>query len=236
MDKSPGKYNDLTKPKTLLESINCAMHVKYHYALALSALVLGLFLRLSAVEFVLFALAVVILLFAEMVNTAIEETVNLVEERHHIIAKNAKDVSAGAVLISSVGVGIVAFVILFKYIDESATMVLTEARDYAGYLAGIALLIVLISVVATKAVLGRGRPFYGGMPSGHSAVAFSLWTLVSLITLEPIVVILTFIMALMVSQSRLIGGIHTRLEVFLGALLGTGLTLLIFKIFSATLK
>jgi membrane-associated phospholipid phosphatase len=43
-------------------------------------------------------------------------------------------------------------------------------------------------------------------------------------------------MALMVSQSRLIGGIHTRLEVFLGALLGTGLTLLIFKIFSATLK
>jgi diacylglycerol kinase (ATP) len=247
MDKSQERSSEDKKPKSFLESLNCAIegiiyafktqrHVRYHYAIALSALVLSLFLKLSTVEFVLFALAVVILLFAEMVNTAIEETVNLVEERHHIIAKNAKDVSAGAVLISSVGVGIVAFVILFNYIDEPVTRAITEVRDYSGYLAGISLLIVLISVVATKAVLGRGRPFYGGMPSGHSAVAFSLWTAVSLITLEPIVVILTFIMALMVSQSRLIGGIHTRLEVFLGALLGSGLTLLIFKIFSATLK
>jgi diacylglycerol kinase (ATP) len=251
MTKDPKKPDDrpdeMVKPKNWLESLNCAIegiiyafktqrHMKYHCAIAVAALVLSLFLRITSIEFVVFAMAVIILLFAEMVNTAIEETVNLVEEKHHIIARNAKDVSAGAVLISSVGVAIMVYVIFFKYIDEPAAGALTEARDYAVHLAVIALLIVLICVVASKAVLARGRPFHGGMPSGHSAVAFSLWTAVSLITLEPIIVILTFVMALMVSHSRLIGGIHTRLEVFLGALLGTGLTLLIFKIFSATLK
>jgi diacylglycerol kinase (ATP) len=237
----------LEKPKTWLEKLNCAIegiiyafktqrHVRYHYAIAIAALLLSLFLRLTAVEFVLFAMAVIILLFAEMINTAIEEAVNLIEERHHIIAKNAKDVSAGAVLIASVGVAIMAYLIFFKYIDEPMGKAFEGVRDYAGHLAVISLLIVLISVVAAKAVVGKGRPLHGGMPSGHTAVAFSLWTAVSLLTLEPIVVIMTFIMALMVSQSRLLGGIHTKFEVFLGALLGTGLTLVMFKIFSATIK
>jgi membrane-associated phospholipid phosphatase len=40
----------------------------------------------------------------------------------------------------------------------------------------------------------------------------------------------------MVSHSRLLGGIHTRLEVFLGGLLGVGLTLLVFRIFFLTPK
>ncbi len=241
------KPRKVEKPKNWLEALNCAIegiiyafktqrHMRYHYVLALGALLLSLFFKLTAVEFVLFAMAVIILLFAEMVNTAIEETVNLVEEKHHIKAKNAKDVSAGAVLIASIAVAIMVYLIFFKYIDEPMTHAFEGVRGYAGHLAVIALLVVLISVVATKALVGKGRPLHGGMPSGHAAVAFSLWTAVSLITLEPVVIILTFVLALMVSQSRLLGGVHTRLEVFMGAVLGTGLTLLIYKIFSATVR
>ncbi len=241
------KSPDLKKPKTWLEALNCAIegiiyafktqrHVRYHFAIALGALLLTLFFRLTAVEFVLFAMAVIILLFAEMVNTAIEETVNLVEERHHITAKNAKDVSAGAVLIASVILAIMVYFIFFKYIDEPLANAFGGVRQYAGHLAVISLLVVLISVVATKAKLGKGLPLHGGMPSGHAAVAFSLWTAVSLITMEPIIIVLTFAMALMVCQSRLLGGIHTKLEVFLGAILGSALTLLIYKIFSTTVK
>jgi len=74
------------------------------------------------------------------------------------------------------------------------------------------------------------------MPSGHAAVAFSIFTSISLLSLDPLVVMLSFALAVMVSHSRLLGGIHTRLEIFLGGLLGFGLTFFVFRIFFLTLK
>jgi len=238
---------EVKKPKNWFESLNYAIegviyafktqrHVRYHYIIAAGALFLSLFLELPVIEFVLFAMAVIILLFAEMMNTAIEETVNLVEDKHHMIAKNAKDVSAGAVLIASIGVVIMAYMIFTKYIYEPMGLVLREAKTFSGHIAVISLLLVLIAVVTLKALAGKGRPLHGGMPSGHSAVAFSLATSISLISLDPFVVILSAVLAVMVSHSRLVGGIHTRVEVFLGGLLGFGLTLLIFRVFFLTLK
>lgn len=238
---------EIKKPKNWFESLNFAIegviyafktqrHVRYHYIIAAAALFLSLFLELPVIEFVLFAMAVIILLFAEMMNTAIEETVNLVEDKHHMIAKNAKDVSAGAVLIASIGVGIMSYMIFTKYIYEPMGLLLRDARTFSGHIAVISLLLVLIAVVTLKALAGKGRPLHGGMPSGHSAVAFSLATSISLISLDPFVVILSAVLAVMVSHSRLVGGIHTRVEVFLGGLLGLGLTLLIFRVFFLTLK
>jgi diacylglycerol kinase (ATP) len=238
---------EVRKPKNWFESLNYAIegviyafktqrHVRYHYIIAAGALFLSLFLELPVLEFVLFAMAVIILLFAEMINTAIEETVNLVEDKHHMIAKNAKDVSAGAVLIASIGVAIMSYMIFTKYIYEPMGLALREATAFSGHIAVISLLLVLIAVVTLKALAGKGRPLHGGMPSGHSAVAFSLATSVSLISLDPFVVILTAALAVMVSHSRLVGGIHTRLEVLLGGLLGFGLTLLVFRVFFITLK
>ena len=238
---------EVKKPKNWFESLNYAIegviyafktqrHVRYHYIIAAGALFLSLFLELPVIEFVLFAMAVIILLFAEMMNTAIEETVNLVENKHNMIAKNAKDVSAGAVLIASIGVVIMAYMIFTKYVYEPMGLVLREAKTFSGHIAVISLLLVLIAVVTLKALAGKGRPLHGGMPSGHSAVAFSLSTSISLISLDPFVVILSAVLAVMVSHSRLVGGIHTRVEVFLGGLLGFGLTLLIFRVFFLTLK
>lgn len=234
---------EVTRPKNWLESLNCAIegviyafktqrYIKYHYAIAVAALLLSLILDLTTTEFVLFSLSIVILLFAEMFNTAIETTVDLLEEKYHELARAAKDVSAGAVLISSIGVFIMGYIVFSKYLYEPMGIALRMAKAMAGHLAIIALLLVLIIVVISKAYLGRGRPLHGGMPSGHSAVAFSLWTSVTLLTMDPLVALLTLLMAVMVSHSRLLGGIHTTKEVSLGALLGTGITFLVFYIFS----
>ncbi len=244
MEKSP---EAVKKSKSWFESLNYAIegviyafktqrHIRYHYVIAAGALFLSLFLELPMVEFVLFAISILILLFAEMLNTAIEEAVNLIEERHHLLAKNAKDVSAGAVLIAAIGVAITVYMIFSKYLSDPMGLALREARMFSGHIAVIALLLVLIAVVTLKAKAGKGHPLHGGMPSGHSAVAFSLFTSISLLTLNPLVSILAFAMAVMVSHSRLIMGIHTRIEVIIGGLLGFGLTLLVFRIFFMTLK
>jgi len=236
------KGRKVIKPKGWLGSLNCAIegviyafktqkHIKLHYLIAVSALVLSLILRLPVMEFVLFAISIIILLFAEMLNTAIEETVNLIEDKHHVLAKNAKDVSAGAVLIASIGVAIVVYMLFTKYMARPASLGLHGIHDFSGHVAIIALLVVLIAVVVCKSLGHSGRPLHGGMPSGHAAVSFSLFTSITLLTGSPIVAILAFVMALMVSHSRLLGEIHTRLEILLGALLGTGLTLIIYRIF-----
>lgn len=239
---------ELIKPKNVFESLNCAIegviyavkhqrHIRYFFAIAAVALLLSLILNLPEIEFVLFSLSIVILLFAEMVNTAIESTVDLVcGKSYHPIAKVAKDVSAGAVLISSIGVFIMGYIIFSKYMIGPLSFGLRAGSAYTAHIAVVALLIVLIGVVASKAYFGKGSPLHGGLPSGHSAVAFSLWVSVVLLTLDPVITLLTFVMALMVSHSRLVAGIHTKFEVFLGALLGTGLTFLIFYIFSLASK
>ncbi|OGQ57903.1 MAG: hypothetical protein A3J24_07630 [Deltaproteobacteria bacterium RIFCSPLOWO2_02_FULL_53_8] len=239
---------EVVKPKNWLEALNCAIegviyafktqrHIRYHYVLATVALLLSLYLRLPVLEFVLFAMAIVILLFAEMMNTAIEEAVNLIEDKHNLFAKSAKDVAAGAVLISGFGVLIMLYMIFSKYLYGPIGSYLREAKMWTGHIAVITLLLVLIAVIFFKATVGKGKgsPLHGGMPSGHAAISFSMATAITLLTLEPMVAILAYIMAAMVSHSRLIGNIHTRFEIIMGSLLGLGLTLLIFEIFTRTL-
>ncbi len=241
---SEGK--DIKKPKNALDSLNFAIegiihafreerHMRYHFAIAGVALLLTLILRIPALEFGLFALSIVILLFAEMVNTAIEEVVNLVEEKYNIFARNAKDIAAGAVLISSFGVIIMFYIIFTRHIYDPMEKALYQASHYTGHLSLITLLLVLILVVAIKAHFGKGRPLHGGLPSGHSALAFAMGTAITLITLNLVVAILALFMAVMVSHSRLIGKIHTTFEIFVGALLGIGVTCLIFWFFSLTM-
>ena len=64
--------------------------------------------------------------------------------------------------------------------------------------------------------------------SGHSAMAFSLWVSVLFSAESIVVAILTFLMALLVAQTRVKAKIHTVHEVSFGAIIGGGITYLIF--------
>jgi diacylglycerol kinase (ATP) len=123
------------------------------------------------------------------------------------------------------------YIIFTRHIYTPMSFALREARGLAGHVGVIALLLVLIIVVVAKAMSGKGTPLHGGMPSGHAAVAFSLFTSITLLTVDPLVAIMSFALAVMVSHSRLTGGIHTRLEILIGGLLGSGLTLVMYRVF-----
>lgn len=237
-----GEGRDVVKPKNWLESLNCAIegvlygfktqkHMRYHFIIASIALMVSLILQLPILEFALFSVSIVILLFAEMMNTALEEVVNLAEQKYNVLAKHAKDASAGAVLLSAVGVVITSYMIFSKYIYESAGFALREASFFAGHIGVVSVLFVLISVVALKVKTGKGTPLHGGMPSGHAAVGFALATAITMQTLDAMIALFAYVLAAMVSHSRLIGAIHTKKEIWLGALLGLGVTLVIYAIF-----
>lgn len=230
------------KPKNWLESLNCAIegilyvaktqpHMRYHFITAIAVLLLSLFLNLSWIEFSILCLCITLVLFAEVINTAVEVTIDLISEEFHPLARIAKDVSAGAVLIAVIGSLTIGYVVLSRHIFPPAAGILKEVRHSQADLTLVSLLLVIIAVVITKAKFGKGAPLHGGMPSGHSAIAFSVWTAITLITMDPMIVSITFALAVMVSHSRMLMGIHTFWEVLAGAILGSLITLIIFQVF-----
>ena len=70
------------------------------------------------------------------------------------------------------------------------------------------------------------------MPSGHAALAFSAWVASTFITENFVVSVLTFAIAVVIGQSRIILKAHSVWEVILGSLMGALVTYLLFRIFS----
>ncbi len=231
------------KPTSWLESLNCAIegilwaarserHVRYHLVAALAVLFLALFFKVTALEFFLLVLAAVIVIFAELMNTAIEAVVDLVTDEYQELAKRAKDVAAGAVLVTSIGAMVLGYLVLSGRIFPLFNSEPTLIEEPIGTIPVGALLMVVILVVLLKSHFNHGSPLHGGMPSGHSAAAFSIATSTLLFGDSLVIGLLVLLLALLVSQSRLLMRIHSPREVFLGAILGTSVTLLTYLLFA----
>lgn len=230
------------KPTRFIDSANCAIegilytartqkHMRNHFLAALVLLIATLFLRVSALEFILLALSVSFVLFAELMNTAVEVVVDLVSPGYHPLAKIAKDTAAGAVLVAAIGTAVMGYLILSRYIFPGYKEVLGMIGTPTEMGTLVSILMVVIVVIILKARSGKGAPLQGGLPSGHAAVAFSIATSVSLNAQDPMISLLTIALAIMVSHSRLLLHIHSMREVVLGALTGTVITLAMLLLF-----
>jgi diacylglycerol kinase len=85
---------------------------RIHLAFAVFALVLGLWLGLSPIEWALIVVAIAGVFAGEMLNTVAELVVDLITLDHHPLAKQAKDVAAGAVLVASIAAAIIGLVVM----------------------------------------------------------------------------------------------------------------------------
>lgn len=216
----------------IIYSIKTQRNLKIHYAAALIVLFLSLFYNFSKIELLILLFTIVIVIVTEMVNTAIEKVVDITVSSYHPLAKIAKDVAAGAVLISAVNAVIVAYVLFFSKprVISSLTGLFSKIRETPLHVAFISLLIVLILIFIIKAYFGKGTPLRGGVISGHSALAFAITASICFITESPIIITLSLLLSLMVAQSRVEGKIHSGLQVTLGAALGVAVTLFLFSL------
>ncbi len=78
---------------------NTQPNFKIHLALSMLAVFLGLTLGISRLEWVIVILTISLGLAIELINTAIEYTIDLLTQEYHLLAKYAKDTAAGAMLI-----------------------------------------------------------------------------------------------------------------------------------------
>ncbi len=227
------------KPENWFQTLNCAVegilhavrserHVRWHVLACLAVLVLAPRFPITPSEFALLCLAAAIVLIAELSNTALEAVVDLACPEYHPLARAAKDVAAGAVLVAAFAAAAVGWVVLFPKLSSEVALALAAANERRPVALASGLFAVLVVLVLVKAVVGRGTPLHGGFPSGHATVAFAIATVLILRTEDATVAVLSVLLALMVSHSRLLRGIHTRSEVAAGAALGVTVAGLLF--------
>ncbi|SNX55249.1 diacylglycerol kinase [Thermoanaerobacterium sp. RBIITD] len=205
-------------------------NMKIHFAAAIIVLILSLFYNFSKLEMIAIMATITLVIMAEMINTAIEAVVDMMTEEYHVLAKIAKNVAAGAVLIAALNAIFVAYILFFKRINPWTNILLTRLRNSPAHVTFTALIIVMLLTIILKAHYGGGTPLRGGLPSGHSAIAFCLATASTFISKNILVSTITFIMALMVAQSRVEGHIHSTFQVAIGAVIGILITVLFFQI------
>jgi diacylglycerol kinase (ATP) len=218
----------------LIYAVRTQRNMRFHVVAAALVLVASLFLGVSRLELAVLVLVIMFVFVTEMFNTALEFAVDLVTKEYHPLAKLSKDVSAGAVLVSSVGAVLVGYLILADDLGPLSLETLDTIRRQPAHLTLVTLVVVVLLVLMGKALTRSPSPFTGGMPSGHAAVAFGGWVAASFVAADGryagLVSVITLLMALLVSQSRVESGTHTFYQVAMGAVIGILVTVAAFQL------
>lgn len=215
----------------LKHTLKTQRNMRIHLAAGLIVITLGIFLNLDRVDFILLLSAVTLVLMAEMFNTSIELAVDIFTKEFHHMAKMAKDIAAGCVFITAVYAVIVGYLIFFKTIKViNISDVFLKIRQSPWHITAVALTLIIGIVIALKTLFHKGTPLRGGMPSGHSAVGFSIFTVTAFLSDDIMVISLVFIMATLLAASRIRKGLHTIWDVVAGSTIGILVTILMFQL------
>jgi len=228
--------------KRLVESFNNAIegfvyvlktqrNMRIHFLMAFLALFIGVYMNLLFYEAIVLCTVIAVVLLAEMFNTVVELMIDLMKDTYHPLARMAKDVAAGAVLIASVNAIVVGYLIFSRHTPFQVEDAILQIKQSPWNMTLLVVMAVLGLTILGKLLFHRGTPFRGGMPSGHAAIAFAMWTIVTLFTGNVLMILITLVMAIMIARSRVSLGIHTFWEVIAGSVLGTATTILIFQLF-----
>lgn len=215
----------------ILHAARTERHFQYHLVTAIAILLMSYTLGITRDDFLVIAVIVILVMLAEMLNTAIEHIVNLISPEYHEQARIAKDIAAGAVLVTAFGAAVLGYIILYPYLAEAFRTGVRVAKHTHAEIALLSVVTIVILVIILKAWTGKGHPLRGGMPSGHAALSFSLWVAMTLMTEMFSISLAAFILAFLVARSRVLAGVHTSPEVAAGALLGAGVTYALFQLF-----
>ncbi|MCX5668130.1 MAG: diacylglycerol kinase [Candidatus Omnitrophica bacterium] len=226
----------------IVESFNAAIegflyvvkterNMRIHFLSAIFILLLGIYLNFMPQELMILAIAITLVLVAEMINTAVELIVDIVvETEFHPIARVVKDASAGAVLLTVVNAIIVGYMLFAGKVPFTLEEGIARLGRSPWHLTFISIIVVLALTILGKVTLRSGTPLRGGMPSGHAAIAFAMWTVIAFLTRNAIVMLLAFVMAFLIARHRIKDSVHTVWEVVAGAILGILSTGLVFQL------
>lgn len=208
-------------------------NIRKQLAIAVIVMAISLFFNLSKAEFLCLMFTVVLIIIAEMVNTAIETVVDLYTDLYHPKAKIAKDVGAGAVVIAAINAIIVAYFLFFDKISDIGLAFIQNVVNNPIHLAFIGVMLSVILILTLKAAFDsrkNGKKKTKFVPSGQSALAFAAWTIIWINNRDIVVLTLTTILATLVGFSRIESKSRTTAETIFGAITGILTVILVYGI------
>ncbi len=165
----------------VIHALRTQRNLWIHFTIAAAVLVAAVGFGVSRIELMVLLLAITFVLVAELVNTAVEAAVDVASTSFDPMAKIAKDIAAGAVLVATLNAVAVGYLVFSGEVADRSSRFLDRLSDAPAELTLVALAVTVIIVIAIKAYTGRGTPLRGGLPSGHAAVAFAGWMAVTLV-------------------------------------------------------
>ena len=214
----------------IFETIRTEHHMKFHCFCTIVICILSLFLDIGKYETIAVIISVTLTWIAELINTSIETVVDMITTEYSIMAKKAKDIAAGAVLVTGFNALIVGYIVFEKKIVINLRQVFYLLKHSYQHTVFTIFILIIIIVICIKSIVKKGSALRGGFPSGHSALAASIVTLVVSLTNDPKIFVLTLILAILVVHSRIEGKIHTFFETIVGCFLGWAITYLILTL------
>ena len=219
----------------IIYSATTQRNIRIQLVLAVIVMVLSLFYGLNTAEFLCLLFAVFLVIFAELINTAIETVVDLFVDVYHPKAKISKDVAAGAVVLAACNALVVGYFIFFKEENLKAISdsIFNNMVKSPMHLAFVAIMLVVIAVISMKAGCSkkteRGELVKEGfVPSGQSAIAFAALTAVWLNSKDIVTFTLALILSILVVENRVGSNARTKPEIVFGACMGVLIVLLIY--------
>lgn len=210
-------------------------NIRIQLVLAVIIMMLSLFYGLNTTEFLCLVFAVFMVIFAEMINTAIETVVDLFVDVYHPKAKIAKDVAAGAVVLAACNALVVGYFIFFnkENIKAISDSIFNNMVKSPTHLAFAAILLVIIAVIAIKASCSRKKQRgelikEGFVPSGQTAIAFAALTAIWINSRDIITFSLALVLSVLIAGNRLYNNARTKAEVAFGACMGILIVILVY--------
>jgi len=217
----------------IVHTFRTQRHMRVHLYMTLIVVLGCMILNIRLREIMVIMFTITFVLVAEMFNSAIEATVDLVSDQYHPLAKFAKDIAAGAVLITTI-MSVIVILMIAVGEDQWERIRISLTSESIGASVGIRLcagvVLVLIVVIIGKGLGKHGKIQQGGLVSGHAAYGFFLATCVFFLTDNVAVSSIAILLAVMVAQSRWEAKIHSIFELTLGASVGVILGLVLFGV------
>lgn len=216
----------------IIHAFKTEKNLRIDYLIGTLVLITSLFFDFSKTELICLFITIGFVIFAEMINSTVEYIVNLITTEYNLNAKAAKDIAAGGVLIASTISVIVAYLLFVDKIKFASTRLIAEILSSKMHMLVTILFIVVILIVILKGLLSKTKDqeYVKSFPSARVTISFSLATYLFVITRSLLVGGVSFILSVIISSLKRENDKTTILQIFLSALLGILLVLIIYQL------
>lgn len=214
----------------MVELIKSERSLQVQFSISLLLLLLSLVFNFSRIDTMILTIIITVNIAVQLVVVSIKKIVDRVYANNEKMADIIKTMVSGSTFVMICGSIFIGYLLFFNNLAFNPYATIDKIRGRETHLVFLSLAVSIIVAVFLKTKTNTGRPFQGGYASGHSAIAFSIATVITIINEKILTGLLAYMLAFLVAESRVENKIHTIRETVVGGILGTVVTIFMFKI------